>query len=670
MRTKLLFCLWCMLCWSTAQAQTFAPAVHYNTTVLNTSNPLGINSADFNGDGNLDIAVTNTSFTGIGAARAISILRGNSNGTFTAPTGIPTNNIAQSIVAADFNGDGKPDMATVSTTDNTLSVYINSTTSPTNISFAGVVQYAAGTGGGNRDLVAADFNGDNRPDIAVANTTGGNTLVFINNPASPGTFLAPVAYATGTYPQSITYGDVDGDGKTDLVVGNTNSFTVSVLKGTGTGAFQPSVNYPVGDRVVSVQLANLTADARPEIIALKSPLYPSSLLAVLTNSGTGTFGAAVNYNAQYGTEARIVTADFNLDGKADLVTADGFSSVTAYQGNGSGGFISPQSFALGGTGDAYKIIVGDFNKDGRPDIATARRGGTTVTILLNTSPVPAQTITTGTLSATGYCAGSAVVVPYTTTGTFNAGNVFRVQLSDASGSFVSPTLLSTLTSTASSITAGIPAGVTNSSLYRFRVIATNPAVNGAPNSANITISSSPVAPITVTSNPDPADICAGMPVTLTASSSDNLTYTWSPNIALSSTTGATVTASPTTTTTYTVRGTNGVCSRTMSVTITVFEGCLLASSPVGADAGLAAETGKGATVAVYPNPAMGRVTISTPTAERGYIQVLNAQGMPVKEVAISHLETEVELSGLAPSLYLVQVVQGRQRTTRRLQVGN
>ena len=292
--------------------------VNYSTSINSTSNPLGITAADFNGDGNLDIAVTNTAYSGTGSTRAIGILRGSANGAFAAVAGVPTPNVAQSIVAADFNGDGKPDMATVNLTDNYLTVYQNTVTSPTSpFAFATPVHYPAGSGGGNRDLVAADFNGDGRPDIAVANTVGGNALVFINNPSSPGTFLNSVAYATGSYPQSIAYGDVNGDGKTDLIVGNTNSFTVSVLKGTGTGAFSAAVNYSVGDRMVSVQLANLTADTKPEIVALKSPLNPSTI-AVLTNSGTGTFGAATNYNTAYNTERRIVTGDFNLDGKVDF----------------------------------------------------------------------------------------------------------------------------------------------------------------------------------------------------------------------------------------------------------------------------------------------------------------------------------------------------------------
>jgi hypothetical protein len=104
-----------------------------------------------------------------------------------------------------------------------------------------------------------------------------------------------------------------------------------------------------------------------------------------------------------------------------------------------------------------------------------------------------HTITTGTISPTTFCAGAAVSVPYTISGTFNAGNVFTAQLSNASGSFASPVNIGTRTATnAGTINATIPGGTTAGTGYRIRVVSSNPVVTGTDNGSNITINRVPV----------------------------------------------------------------------------------------------------------------------------------------------------------------------------------
>jgi hypothetical protein len=126
-----------------------------------------------------------------------------------------------------------------------------------------------------------------------------------------------------------------------------------------------------------------------------------------------------------------------------------------------------------------------------------------------------KTITTGTISPTSYCSGAAVSIPYTTTGTFNAGNVFTAQLSDTTGNFGSPVTIGTLSSTAAGSILGImPAGTAAGTGYRIRVVSSNPAVTGSTNVVGLTVNTISTAPTSIIGT---TTICSGSTTTLTAS---------------------------------------------------------------------------------------------------------------------------------------------------------
>ena len=164
-----------------------------------------------------------------------------------------------------------------------------------------------------------------------------------------------------------------------------------------------------------------------------------------------------------------------------------------------------------------------------------------------------------TVGAGPYCAGASVNVPFSLVGTFNGGNIFTAQLSDASGSFVSPVNIGSLTSTTTGTIVGtIPSNTTTSSLYRIRVIASNPVTTGADNGVNITINALP----TVVANSTAAAVCSGSSVTLTGSGAS--TYAWSGGVTNA------VSFVPLSTLTYTVTGTSSVgCTNTATTTVTV-----------------------------------------------------------------------------------------------------
>jgi len=185
-------------------------------------------------------------------------------------------------------------------------------------------------------------------------------------------------------------GDFNSDGKPDLGVANRGSFdspatNISVLLGNGDGTFQPAVNYGAGIGPSSVAVADFNADGKPDlVIANVGPYeqftYTGGDVSVLLGNGDGTFQAAVNYNAGIGPSS-VSVGDFNRDGKADLAVVNVGSDVSVLLGNGDGTFRTAFNYGAG-SGPAA-VAVDDFNGDGAPDLAVASTF-VGVSILLNT----------------------------------------------------------------------------------------------------------------------------------------------------------------------------------------------------------------------------------------------------------------------------------------------
>ncbi len=136
---------------------------------------------------------------------------------------------------------------------------------------------------------------------------------------------------------------------------------------------------------------------------------------------------------------------------------------------------------------------------------------------------PPLSITTGTIAPTSYCVGASISIPYTITGTFNTGNVFTAQLSNATGSFASPTSIGTLVSTAAeTISATIPGGTTAGTGYRIRVISDDPIITGSSNTSDLTINELPVSPTAGNNGP----VCVGSTLNLSASTVSGAAYNW------------------------------------------------------------------------------------------------------------------------------------------------
>jgi hypothetical protein len=253
----------------------------------------------------------------------------------------------------------------------------------------------SGRGYDTQQIVVADLNGDGIPDL-VGTSLGlasnpGNIFVLLGKGHRK--FAKAVNIGSGGHsPNGIAVGDLNHDGIPDLVVANSYSGSgpgnVAVLLGKGDGTFREPVRYQAGIRPWQLVLGDFNGDGNLDVAVV--PIDGENKILVLLGNGDGTFGKAKAYPSGFFPQA-IVAADFEGRGKLDLAVTDNTNPkpchVSVLLGNGDGTFQPPLKFRVG-VGPS-QLVVADFNHDGKPDIATIN-GGSTISILLNTTPFPAR----------------------------------------------------------------------------------------------------------------------------------------------------------------------------------------------------------------------------------------------------------------------------------------
>jgi adhesin/invasin len=404
------------------------------------TSPRAVAAADFDQDGKLDLVAAN------GTSNTVTVLYGNGDGTFTA---IPAVNVGVqpvSVVAADFNSDGCPDVATANTSGGNVTALRanrNATTGACLRTFASLGNFTVG--GGPRGLKVADFNGDNKLDLVVANSS--NNSVSVLPGQGDGTFLGAVTtQATGATPEfrdprGLAVGDFNEDGKLDVATGNFLGASITLLFGAGTGTtvvpftISPTT-FAAGTGLTSLMGADLDGDGRQDIVGTATA---DSRVSVLRGTSSGVGGAAL-YSALTGAAAAatamgITTGDLNKDGKPDLVVANrGAAKMSLLQGDGAGSFTAPISPNVGTNPNS--VAVSDLNRDGHPDVLVSNNVSNSVSILLGdgTGNLPA----TGTSLATGASPKAVRTIDLDLDGDQDivvAGSQLHAHLNNGSGGF-------------------------------------------------------------------------------------------------------------------------------------------------------------------------------------------------------------------------------------------
>ncbi len=347
--------------------------------------PMSVAVGDFNGDGKPDLAIASGDGT-------VTVLLGTGGGGFAAAPGspFPAGSGPSAVAVGDFNGDGKPDLAIADYDANRVTVLLGDGTG--RFTAAPSSPFPAGS---QPDSVAVgDFNGDGKPDLAIANYNSNNVTVLLGDGAGGFTAAPGSPFSAGTQPFSVAVGDFNGDGKPDLAISNVASGNVTVLLGNGTGGFTaaPGSPFAVGAYPESVAVADFNADGKLDLAVAGVGLYQSTGLnvTVLLGDGAGGFTAAPGGASATGdAPTALAVADFNEDGLPDLAVINPETGTVAILlGNGTGGFTSATGSPFTAGAQAVALAAGDFNADGKPDFAVANYGSNNLTVLLNGSTPP------------------------------------------------------------------------------------------------------------------------------------------------------------------------------------------------------------------------------------------------------------------------------------------
>jgi VCBS repeat protein/type IX secretion system substrate protein/FG-GAP repeat protein len=221
------------------------------------------------------------------------------------------------------------------------------------------------TGRGPSAVAIGDVNRDGRPDLVVANQSSRSVSVLLGN--GDGTVEPRRDYEANSNPTSVTIADLNGDGKPDLTLSNLGVDTVSVLLGNGDGTFEPKRDYITADPSYSVSVGDLDGDSIPDLAVANYQFDGLGKISALLGNGDGSFKPRLDYDAG-GDPMCVTIGDLNGDGKPDLSVANFDSaSVSVLLGNGDGTF---------GPATAYpawynprSVAIGDLNGDGKPDLA-------------------------------------------------------------------------------------------------------------------------------------------------------------------------------------------------------------------------------------------------------------------------------------------------------------
>ena len=533
---------------------TLAPSFAPQQTFATGSGPDWVAVADFNGDGKPDLAITSQ------WSDTVSVLLNTTPAGASLPTFAPGQTFATgknpvSVALGDFNGDGKPDLVVANAISNTVSVLLNTTPAGATIpTFAAQQTFA--TGRQPNAVAVGDFNGDGKPDLAVANYRSGSVSVLLNTTPTGATspsFASQQTFAAGLLAYAVTVGDLNGDGKPDLIVandyGNFRNGSVSVLLNTTLAgatipSFTPQQTFTTGSRPFLVAVGDFNGDGRPDLAVANFTSNTVSVLLNTTPVGATSPSFALQQTFLTGTPSSVAVGDFNGDGEPDLATTNwGSGTVTVLADTTVAGATTP-SFApaqvfTAGT-DPSSVAVGDFNGDGKLDLASTNFSAGTVSVLTNSLPIAfAQSLATGTISSALEAPMMIAIVPGTAPQFAAVNAAFAVPLAvdvrnaaghlvqgvsvtftapanGPSGLFGNNASVTVVTNASGRATA--PAFTANTIAGSYMVMAQ--AAGGSDPTTGFNLTNLPAAAASLTLTDLPATLTAGTPTNLTVTARD------------------------------------------------------------------------------------------------------------------------------------------------------
>ncbi|HEX6187226.1 MAG TPA: FG-GAP-like repeat-containing protein [Pyrinomonadaceae bacterium] len=357
--------------------------------------PKAVVVADFNKDGKQDLATVNR------GSYTVSILLGDGLGNFGAASHFPTGGTFGepfALIAGDFNNDGKTDVVVSKPNVARISLLLGNG--------AGGLGTAADVSVGENPatFTAGDFNGDGNRDLAVADFgfNNGGVYVLLGTGTGTGSFGTPTKFTAGTRPRYVATGDFNRDNKTDLAVANVGfGFNkVSILIGNGTGGFNAPTDFAVGTSPIGLVIGDFNKD---NFLDLAVANTDSHNVSILKGDGLGSFGSATNFPAN-SFPLSISSGDFDGDGKLDLAVGANSTGdrISILRGDDTGQFSAPSSFSAGS--GPYDLVGGDLNGDGSSDLAVANASSNNVSVWIG--PLPSVSI-----AATSVTEGNTGTVP-------------------------------------------------------------------------------------------------------------------------------------------------------------------------------------------------------------------------------------------------------------------
>ena len=375
--------------------------------------PAAIAAGDLNADQRPDLVITDP------AARAIYVELASGAGQFGSPVTYSLGTQPGALRLADLNGDGKLDVIAADATG--VDVLLGAG----NGALGAVKTFSAG--GALSSITIADFNGDGKPDVAAANPTGAVISLFLGNGDGTLQGVQSIPLGGGLIPLAVESGDFDGDGKPDLMVAYSSGAPtaaggLAVLLGKGDGSFQAPALIDLGAPLISAACwqrefraaagADINHDGKLDVATVLHS-GTSNQVALLYGTGAGSFAAPSLIPTQTA-PPMMIAADLNRTGQLDLVLADccGLVEASHIINNGDGTFKEIQ-FASGPNPRA--LASADFDGDGYPDLAVVGDdesrsrydGGSSQSGMVATTP--AATPTSVSPITAGYSAGSQTV---------------------------------------------------------------------------------------------------------------------------------------------------------------------------------------------------------------------------------------------------------------------